>query len=144
MGSEYDGSDSGIMLVDSRGSMRSQPECACSPRDLCNLSRSPFGGAAPAAAKPHSNISSSGSGDGKGLVNRNSNKDPAALLLSGTGHRRKYSGEEDGGDDSPRHQRRSGNAAEGSGSPLFGPGGLLSPWRVRVLLLLQGLVAVRA
>ncbi|CAN0413405.1 unnamed protein product [Pylaiella littoralis] len=44
---------------------------------------------------------------------------------------------EDGGENSSRQQR---HAAQGGSTPLCGPGGLLSPWRVRILLLLQCLV----
>lgn len=147
VGSVYDGSSGGsIMLVDSRATVRSPPEHTCSPRDFCNFSRSPFGGPEHTSAT-RSDLSSSGSGDDSGVGKRTSRRGPAALLFDERGHRREmsnYSGDEVGSDDSPRHQRWPGNAKDGGSAPLCGPGGLLSPWRVRVLLLLQCLISVRA
>ncbi|CAN0449076.1 unnamed protein product [Pylaiella littoralis] len=138
--SEY-GSNGGIMLVDSQATVDSPPKYAYSSRNLCNLSRSPSGRTAPTSANPRSNISGSGNGHERDLGKTTSSKDPAPLLFDEkSGQRRNirsYAGDEDGGENSPRQQRRLGNAAEGGSTPLCGPGGLLSPWRVRILLLLQ-------
>lgn len=134
------------MLVSSRATVRSPPEHTCSPRDLCNFSRSPFGGPEGTAAPPRSILSSSGSGHDNGVGKRTSSRGQAALLFDERGRRREmsnYSGDEVDSDDSPRHQRWPGNATDGGSAPLCGPGGLLSPWRVRVLLLLQCLISVR-
>lgn len=137
--------------------MRAPPAHDRSARDLCCDREAPIAGTSLAAAKPRSRISSSisssdsSSGDGASEGGKGNRMDleegnTKAPLLDKRGHRRKssnYSGEEDGGEDSPRHQRQPTRAAEGNQSSLCGPGGLLSPRRVRVLLLLFCLVTVR-
>lgn len=145
------------MLV-STPRVRAPPARTSSVHDFFRDSGAPCGEATPAAAKSRSSITSSSSGGGGGSIDDvgqggDRSKDPEdgstkAPLLDKPGHRRKpshYLGEEDSGEGSPRHRRRPKHAAEGDRSPLLcGPDGLLSPPRVRVLLLLQCLVSVRA
>lgn len=133
--------------------MRAPPARRCSAYDICCNSRTPFAEEAPAAVKSRRGISISGSSSGDD-VDQGGNGSKKALekgntktaLLDKRRHRRKICnslGEEDGDEGSSRHQRQPRHAAEGSRSSLFGPGGLLSPWRVRVLLLLQCVILVR-
>lgn len=150
LGLEENGGSS-IMLVSKQG-VRSTPARDYSAHDPCSDSGAPFAGAAPAAAKHLSSIGSSGSSSGDDVAQGGKDStDPekgktTAPLLDKRGHRRKisnYSGEEDGGEGPPRHQRQHRHAVEGVRPSLCGRGGLLSPWRVRMLLLLQCLISVR-
>lgn len=136
---------SSITLVSKQG-VRTPPA-----RDSGCDSGAPFAGAAPAAAKHRSSISTSdsSSGDDAGQGRKDNGKgleygNTKAPLVDKRGHRRKvsnYSGEEDCGEGSPRHQRQ--HSVEGGRPSLCGPRALLSSRRVRVLLLLQCLISVR-
>lgn len=143
-----DNGSSSIALV-ATGALRDLPARNCPPHNLCcDGSGAPFAEAAPAAAHSRSRVCSSGDDMGQGR--KGSDKDPGkgsikAPLLEKKGHRRQisnYSGDGGGSEDSPRHQRQPRHVAEGSRSLLCGPGALLSPWRVQVLLLLQCLILV--
>eukprot|EP00752_Nemacystus_decipiens_P005351 g4852.t1 len=148
LGLEDDSSGS-IMLVSQEGVRTSAPrDCfaLCPCRDSSGL---PLSGAALAAVEHRSTKGSGGSGtgddaghEGKGNEKVLEKGKPTAPLLDQRGHRRNYSGEEGGSKGSPRHQRQRRRAVGGSQPSLCGLGGLLSPRRVRVLLLLQCLILV--
>lgn len=132
---EDGGNHSGIMLVASPESMRA-PARGNFPYVLGRDRGLPLGTAASPAANPDN-----GSGDDKAPSRSDSVQDPENIknhspLLSSR-HRRTistYSRDVDN-DDSPTSL---------TGSSLFGPGGLLAPRRVRLLLLVQCLVVVSA
>ena len=132
----------GIMMVGSPDRVNSSPEG--SPHDPRSTSRLPHGDAGPAVAQPGR------SGEDKG-AGGNSSKDlekcntKAPLLI--TREQRPYINDDVEGEDivqaSLPQQLRPGNSATGSASPfLWGRGGLLSPWRVQLLLLLVFVVTV--
>eukprot|EP00903_Cladosiphon_okamuranus_P010938 g10330.t1 len=146
-GHEVDISSS-IVLVSTEGA-RFPPAGGCSVNDPCSDGGAPFAGARPSDAQHRSSISSRGSGGSEdvGQEEKGSEKNGTkAPLLGGRGHRCKisnYSADEESGEDSPRHKRQPRrHAEETSRSSLYGSGGLLSPRRVRVLVLLQCLISV--
>lgn len=128
------------MLAGPPDSLSSSPER--SPRDICGDGdgRPPIAEIDPAAAAAAANPRRSGEGQGAG---EKGSEDPEpssnnAFLLDNRGHRRKNS--DDVGGESCGETP--GSAAMGSGPPLWGQGGLLSPWRVRLLLLLVSVQTV--
>ncbi|CAB1117157.1 unnamed protein product [Ectocarpus sp. CCAP 1310/34] len=122
-------------------------EDECPPQDHCSVGKLSAVGSSQAAAAGRgicrSDGSSSSSSSNDNISRRGKVKSP---LLDKKGHRRNisnYSAEEECGDDaSPRHLRWSGSTARDGESSLCGPGGLLTPRRVRLLVLMQCLVSI--
>jgi len=115
----------GIMLVDFPDCVSSSPQG--SPRDLRSEGRHTLGELGLAVAASHRT---------EGLERGR----PTAALLGRRGQRQSI-GESAGGGivgQTPLQQQQlqPGDAAKGGSSSLWGQGGLLSPWRVRLLLLL--------
>ncbi|CAM9676807.1 unnamed protein product [Ectocarpus sp. 6 AP-2014] len=137
------GDGGGIVLVDSPEKMIDSSEDKYPPQDHCSVGRLSAVGSSQAAAGICRSDGSSSSSSNDSNSRRGKVKAP---LLDKKGHRRNisnYSAEEECGDDtSPRHHRRSGSTARDGESSLCGPGGLLNPRRVRLLVLMQCLVSM--
>ncbi len=133
----------GGMLVDSPDGVSSPTEG--SPRDFRSIDSPPLGELGPAVAESHRS--------GEDAARRNKTTEdpqrnrPGTPLLGGRGQRQSiadFAGV-DGIGQAPlqQPQLRPGDATTGKGSPLWGQGGLLSPWRVRLLLMMTFMVTVR-
>ncbi len=131
------------MLVDSPGGVSSSE---CSPRHVRSTDKPRLRELGPASAESHRR------GEDTGFRGNEITKDPernrpGAPFLGVRGQPESI-GDFAGGDHIDQaplqpQQPRPGDAATGKGSPLWGQGGLLSPWRVRLLLLLTFVVTVR-
>ncbi|CAM9838758.1 unnamed protein product [Ectocarpus sp. 8 AP-2014] len=149
------GDGGGIVLVDSPEKMIDSSEDECPPQDHCSVGKLSAVGSSQAAAAGRGICRGDGSSSRSSSSSRSRSRsndsisrrgEVKAPLLDKKGHRRKisnYSAEEVCGDDpSPRHLRRSGSTARDGESSLCGPGGLLTPRRVRLLVLMQCLVSM--